>query len=692
MGKITISTKDTGRGKSSMSRMDLGQFLESIKTDSRSGYVAKFRETMPYIVGHPERFNYIDRIPRICVGAEYMKRPDGEVVFCAYNGWLLLEADGLSNAVEVETVKREAAVLPQTLAAFMGSCGTSVKILVRATLPDGSLPQNEQQAAMFHAHAYQLAVKYYTPSLSYSLTVVPPRLDVSFRRTVDATPYVNLKAMPLVLEQPSAMPTDELASINLSNAHGQGGRLMDYYTCSTLFNAAFHNGLREMGDWVHGESDPWALVMCVADYCLKAGLPEEETVNRLHGMLREADVTEIRATVRNVYEMNRRTGYTSGMPKKQEAALRLREFMPRRYDIRFNEVTSSYEYRVRKSIRFTYKPMGNEDYNTIVHEAAVEGIEAFASEVKSLICSNYTPRYNPVEHYLLKEVGTWDGCDHIQQLASMVPTKNPYWQELFRRWFLSMVAHWLGYDASHGNSTVPILIGPQGFRKSTFCRMILPPELAAYFTDSIDFRNNVEAERHLGRFLLINIDEFDQLTDRQFAFVKHLFQKPVVNLRRAYSQKIESQRRYASFMGTSNQHEILRDPTGSRRYFCVEVEAPIRTDEVINYKQLYAQAMHLITNGERYWIDDADETHINETNQDFDEQSPLEQLLLSRFHLPLSGENEWYTAVEILNELRQCPGFKKQMTLNQLGRVLTKLKVERVRNEKQRMIRLTKNP
>ena len=167
MGKITISTKDTGRGKSSMSRMDLGQFLESIKTDSRSGYVAKFRETMPYIVGHPERFNYIDRIPRICVGAEYMKRPDGEVVFCAYNGWLLLEADGLSNAVEVETVKREAAVLPQTLAAFMGSCGTSVKILVRATLPDGSLPQNEQQAAMFHAHAYQLAVKYYTPSLSY---------------------------------------------------------------------------------------------------------------------------------------------------------------------------------------------------------------------------------------------------------------------------------------------------------------------------------------------------------------------------------------------------------------------------------------------------------------------------------------------------------------------------------------------
>ena len=115
MGKITISTKDTGRGKSSMSRMDLGQFLESIKTDSRSGYVARFRETMPYIVGHPERFNYIDRIPRICVGAEYMKRPDGEVVFCAYNGWLLLEADGLSNAVEVETVKREAAVLPQTL-------------------------------------------------------------------------------------------------------------------------------------------------------------------------------------------------------------------------------------------------------------------------------------------------------------------------------------------------------------------------------------------------------------------------------------------------------------------------------------------------------------------------------------------------------------------------------------------------
>lgn len=689
MFKFTVSTKDTGRGQSTVSRMDFGCFTESLKTDVGAKYINKFREACPYIVGHPERFDYIDRIPRVCVAAEYVHQRDGQLAFRAYNGLLLLEVDGLANAVEVEAVKREASILPQTMAAFMGSCGTSVKLLVRATLPDGTLPRAEHDAALFHAHAYQLAVRYYAPSLSYQLTVVPPRLDMSFRRTMDDKPYINLKAMPLVLEQPMSMPTDDFSLMNVDE-RSRGERPLDFYTCGRLFDAAFHNALRDLDGWTVGQ-DTAELEVCAAQYCCRAGLPEEETVYRLHGMFREGDEAEQRARVRNVYEMHHRTGCTSGMPKKQEAALRLREFIPRRYDVRYNEVTGCYEYRVRRSIRFTYKEMDEADYNTIVHEAAVEGIEAFASEVKSLIRSNYTPHYNPVEHYLTREVGTWDGRDRIGQLARMVPTKHPYWTELFRRWFLSMVAHWMGYDSAHGNSTAPILIGPQGYRKSTFCRTILPPEFAAYFTDSIDFRNNVEAERHLGRFLLINIDEFDQLSDKQFAYVKHLFQKPVVNMRRAYSQKIEAVRRYASFMGTSNQHEILRDHTGNRRYICVEVTAPIRTEEPLDYHQLYAQAMHLIASGERYWIDDTDEAHINEVNRQFDERSPLEELLSTCFRMPLPGEDEWYTSQEVLDTLRRQPGFNARMdSVKLLARVLTKWGVERDRTRTERKVKLTK--
>ncbi len=75
-----------------------------------------------------------------------------------------------------------------------------------------------------------------------------------------------------------------------------------------------------------------------------------------------------------------------------------------------------------------------------------------------------------------------------------------------------------------------------------------------------------EAERYLGRFFLINIDEFDQINVSQQGFLKHLLQKPVANLRKPHGNTIREMRRYASFIGTSNQKDLLADPSGSRRF------------------------------------------------------------------------------------------------------------------------------
>ena len=49
---------------------------------------------------------------------------------------------------------------------------------------------------------------------------------------------------------------------------------------------------------------------------------------------------------------------------------------------------------------------------------------------------------------------------------------------------------------------------------------------------------------YLNRFALINIDEFDQITLTQQGFLKHILQKPVVNLRKSYSNSVQELRRY----------------------------------------------------------------------------------------------------------------------------------------------------
>ena len=73
----------------------------------------------------------------------------------------------------------------------------------------------------------------------------------------------------------------------------------------------------------------------------------------------------------------------------------------------------------------------------------------------------------------------------------------------------------------------------------------------------------------------------------QQGFLKHLLQKPVANLRKPYGTSVRELRRYASFIGTSNQKDLLTDPTGSRRFICIEDEEGewLTAMEIFNYLQ-----------------------------------------------------------------------------------------------------------
>ena len=135
----------------------------------------------------------------------------------------------------------------------------------------------------------------------------------------------------------------------------------------------------------------------------------------------------------------------------------------------------------------------------------------------------------------------------------------------------------------------------------------MPPSERSYYTDSIDFSRKKDAELYLNRFALINIDEFDQVSSTQQGFLKHILQKPVLNVKKPHGSAVLEMRRYASFIATSNQKDLLTDPSGSRRFICIEVTGVIDTNRPIDYEQLYAQAMYELEHGERYWFDQEEE-------------------------------------------------------------------------------------
>ena len=237
----------------------------------------------------------------------------------------------------------------------------------------------------------------------------------------------------------------------------------------------------------------------------------------------------------------------------------------------------------------------------------------------------------------------WDGRDRLGELADRVRTQTPGWRDNFKIWMRAMVSQWrAGRDAMYGAQMVLMLVGGQGTRKSTFMRMLLPRELTPFYIDRIDFANRKETLRALSRFLLINIDEYDQVSKAQTAFLKHLIQRTDVKERKLYSTTFEQNQRYAAFCATTNSLVPLKDESGSRRYMVVEVNGVIDTDtqgdKAIDYRQLYAQIVEEIEQGEEYAFTGEREQLIVAQNADYYETPNVVALFEDLFRIPQGGD------------------------------------------------------
>ena len=439
----------------------MGTFLERVKKGSKEKYISQLRERLPSLQGSNDRFIHLDKIPRIYPVAEFRRTPERCWKFKRYNGIVLVEVNRLSGLAEAEYVKSKAALLPQTFAALVGSSGRSVKIWVRFSLPDGTLPETEEPAALFHAQAYRIAVQCYQPLLPFPITLKEPSLRQSFRMTVDKKPYYHADAAAFCLEQPvnladgTSFREQKLAE---KNPLARMEPTYDsYHTLTVMFQAALKRAYGTLENWRRG-NELVPVLAPLAEECFKSGIPEEEAVYRtLRHFPSHKDEPGLRATFHNVYSEMKGFGKRPAITHEQDTALRLEEFLKRRYEIRFNSMTDDLEYRERNSTRFCFSTLDKRARNSIAINALKEGIQAWDRDIDRFLHSDYIPVYNPVEEYLF-ELGEWDGHDRIRELADRVACRHPHWRDLFYRWFLSMVAHWLGRDKQHGNATTPVLI------------------------------------------------------------------------------------------------------------------------------------------------------------------------------------------------------------------------------------------
>ena len=365
----------------------------------------------------------------------------------------------------------------------------------------------------------------------------------------------------------------------------------------------------------------------------------------------------------------------------------LQIFLNENFDFRYNVLTDMPECKPKNTN--TYRMIDKRMMNSLSYKAMMQGIDCKDADVKRFLFSDQIATHHPFKDYIAT-LPEWDGTDRVTMLAARVSGKA-MWLNGFHRWMLGMVAQWLGYPARCANALAPILISAeQGMCKSTFCSILLPEELRGYYTDKFAITSTSGCEQKISTFGLINMDEFDQYTERMMTILKNLMQMKKVNYRKCFKAYFSDLPRIASFIGTSNEKSLLTDETGSRRFLCIEVEKPIDCSP-IDYTQLYAQLKFELESGKRYWLSKEEEEEIQLHNRAFYRHSPEEEAFFKVFALPKDGE----PCTELMSVdihrilLKRFPVLMRGVKPTKIGRIMTKIGATRIHTDKGNVYELT---
>ena len=321
-----------------------------------------------------------------------------------------------------------------------------------------------------------------------------------------------------------------------------------------------------------------------------------------------------------------------------------------KYNFRYNVINTDTEYKPKDGKKWLY--FDDRDYRDLETELGLANIQIADNKLKSLVYgSTITQDFNPFMDYMNRiprcdseyeydrsgndviYKGVKAGKDYIREFCSQVYLVNEeenreYFVGGFRKWFTALVMS-LVNDIPHPyyvNQTCLVLVGGQGKYKSTFLKSIVPAEMQLKYFYGSNFQvHNKDHFKLIAYTMLINFDEMAALNKTEVESIKTLISESQVVLRLPYGKADIHLKRRASFAATQNNKEFLKDDTGSRRWFVVEIEN-ITLDNEFDINSMYAQGLQHYKDGLRYHF----------TNEDIKKQeSQNEQFQLKTFEWDL---------------------------------------------------------
>jgi predicted P-loop ATPase len=250
--------------------------------------------------------------------------------------------------------------------------------------------------------------------------------------------------------------------------------------------------------------------------------------------------------------------------------------------------------------------------------------------------------------------------DRIGRVAETVFSDHPLTALYVRMFFRQCIAavKSLSNYLSGGNglqiSGVLILEGRQFIGKSTWLEKLVPSGFLSAAGGGLQLGTNKETDskRECLSGLVAVLNEIGASISRSEAeALKNFLTQTFDEFRTAYAHYPISKPRMTVFVGTSNDL-VLKDPTGSRRYWAMHVSGfDFEKLEAIDLQQVYAQAWHeVMIEGGQWWLEeDQDRVRARENARHQLETEEAEALNSYLNTVGERHEDRWLSRTQIMN-------------------------------------------
>lgn len=348
-----------------------------------------------------------------------------------------------------------------------------------------------------------------------------------------------------------------------------------------------------------------------------------------------------------------------------------RTFVQSNYDLRYNVITGNIEDR-RVMLNGSYRILTDMELNTmflLFSESCEEKISR--DFFNTFIFSEFTSFYNPFYEFFSLNENLPRSRDLISELASCIETDTPNAEKFITHWGVGLIA-------SLYNTTSPLVLvlagSVQNTGKTEWFRRLLPDSLKQYYAES-KLDAGKDDDILMCKKIMIMDDEFGGKSKFESRRLKELTSKKTFSIRAPYGRVAKEMKRIASLCGTTNDLNLINDPTGNRRIVPINVLSVDHEKYNAIPKDALLMALYDLYRSGFKWEFNADDIRLLKDGSDqFMATNPEAELINEFFDKPTGnydGEFMTNTAIkdwiELMSKQKVWSNVKLGMELANMG-------------------------